>query len=448
MTVRRALSLILASYIALNLSYGLATPLWEAPDEPSHYLYAEYLASHASLPTPQPPLQGHFYQSGYATSLYEWYQPPLYYTLVAAPLALFNALYQRLMPVVFPSVNPRFPHESIALFVHEPQGLVERLLMPPGPRLARLLSTALGILTLLVTFKLAATISAGDNLVALAATGFVAFIPQFTAITAYITSDNLADLIAGLCLLVLFSVVTRPASRDNRLVTAAGLLVFLGFLTKLTLLFLFPFGCLCFIVRAASHRSAQQLFGDLARFSITAIGPSLLWLAWTPTAQTQLTYAIASLTPRPEYVSLQYVLNLWPLSHASFWGRFGWMNVATPDWVSYLLDIMALAGVLGVVRLWYRCPRASVHLRAQIPLLGVVCLLVLAGFIRFNLAAYQPQGRLLYAALPAFAILISLGLLHLSDRRRVLAAIAMIALPLILNIVSLVGSLMPAYSSG
>lgn len=75
----RALLLIVCAYAALALAYNLATPVGEAPDEPEHYAFVQYLRAEGRLPMAP------------ATNQDGWIQakhPPLYYavaTLVSLP---------------------------------------------------------------------------------------------------------------------------------------------------------------------------------------------------------------------------------------------------------------------------------------------------------------------------------------------------------------------------
>jgi uncharacterized membrane protein SirB2 len=71
---------------------------------------------------------------------------------------------------------------------------------------------------------------------------------------------------------------------------------------------------------------------------------------------------------------------------------------------------------------------------------------VAVGFVRFNLSIRQPQGRLLFAALPALVILIALGYRHFSGRRYALVGTSMVLFTFATNLVCLVGALLPAYA--
>ena len=73
----RMLSLIVLSFLALELAYDFATPAFEYPDEDYHFAYIRYLAAGHGLP-----VQGESPQRHAAEQ--EGSQPPLYYTLAAA----------------------------------------------------------------------------------------------------------------------------------------------------------------------------------------------------------------------------------------------------------------------------------------------------------------------------------------------------------------------------
>ena len=65
------LGAVLAAHVALGIWYGMAVPLWEAPDEPDHYQYAWFLATERRFPTEMMPLL--------CPDTDEAHQPPFYY---------------------------------------------------------------------------------------------------------------------------------------------------------------------------------------------------------------------------------------------------------------------------------------------------------------------------------------------------------------------------------
>lgn len=176
---RWVLPLLLAAYLALAAAYSLSTPPWEAPDEPSHYLYAEYIAEHGSLPPEAPPQRGHFWANGYVTSLYQWYQPPLFYALLAPQISLVNWLSPGTIPQAYPPVDPAFPREARNLFVPETDPIFDA----PGLRVGRWFSVSLGLCTLDIVYRAAMVASGDDRAVTLTAVGMMAFVPQYTLLS-------------------------------------------------------------------------------------------------------------------------------------------------------------------------------------------------------------------------------------------------------------------------
>jgi len=444
---RWLLVLILTAYVLLAVAYSLGTPPWEAPDEPSHYLYAEYLAIHGSLPPEAPPQRGNYWEGGYVTSLYEWYQPPLYYALVAPQIAFVNLLRPGTVPQAFPPVARGFP-EDVANVFARPDGSPNSPSASPGLRLARSFSIALGLGTLLVVYRMAMLASGGDQVTALTATGYMAFIPQYTFISGYVTNDNLALLMSTLCLLACLSLLKPSSERIMWRVAGTGVLMALALYTKLSLLFMVPLGLWCLLQRLVHHRSARQWLLESVVLAGAAILPFLLGLLVLPGMQEQMAYAYASLQAKPQFMSLDYLAGLWPQTHTSFWGRFGWMNIGTPTWIAVAMSVVTSVGLIGsLVLLVRRKQQIQIpSVRQSLVLFWATCGLVAIGFIRFNLSVRQPQGRLLFAALPALVILVALGYWHLAGKRYPAVGASIVLLTFVANLVCLFGALLPAYA--
>src|SRR5262249_32326297 len=149
--------------------------------------------------------------------------------------------------------------------------------------------------------------------------------------------------------------------------------------------------------------------------------------------------------PRAKYVSLDYVLGLWPLTLESFWGRFGWMNVRIAAWIAPVLNVLAAVGLASSAMLVVGSHSVSTTSRRVIVLMFCNCLLVLAAFVVYNFADTQPQGRYLYPGIAAFAVLVCGGLLHVGNRLRAVVGLGVVLTMFSINLVSLFGYLIPAY---
>ena len=126
----------------------------------------------------------------------------------------------------------------------------------------------------------------------------------------------------------------------------------------------------------------------------------------------------------------------------SFIGVFGWANVLMPKIVYRpYIAFFAVALVGATLGVWRR--------RVDWRLAGVLAIAVLGALavvVRINLQFTQPQGRYLLPGLPAFAVLIALGL------RSLPAALTRVASPVVVGIALLAGNLyalgaivLPAY---
>jgi hypothetical protein len=96
---------------------------------------------------------------------------------------------------------------------------------------------------------------------------------------------------------------------------------------------------------------------------------------------------------------------------ASYWGRFGWMNVAPPEWATWLYALVSAGTIAGVLI----ALRRGAGPRPIWPLLALPAL-ALAWVVAFAFTAglVAWQGRLIFAALPALALLIGAGVVQIA----------------------------------
>ena len=317
MTTRRTvavLALTLVAYTALAFGYATLTPIWQNPDEPAHYNYVAFIAATGGLPTLQPGdwdsallerlKNGRMlYTDSVASIRYEAWQPPLFY-LAAAPLF-------RLGPVDDPTV------------------IVFRL---------RALDIVLGALTLGMAYFVARELLPRENAVAvpLAMVG----IPMFTSVSAAISADPLANLLAAAVLLVLTrqfridlngSSAYKPSRADLRpagqsptpMDTAdtadtadesgrgarmllgakwaigAGVLIGLGLLTKLALGIFVPLALLTLFLRSSRPlRESALLLGAIALVVLPWMVHQVTTYGWTDPFATSRHAAVVLDQPR------------------------------------------------------------------------------------------------------------------------------------------------------
>jgi len=395
----------MAAYAVLALAYALLTPPWQTPDEPAHYNYAREIATSARLPVLQPgdydqDLLERLKASRFAGDpdmsriRYEAWQPPLYYAMGAVLLSLVPAA---------PSA---------------------------GVLALRLMSVVLGGLVLVVVFAIGREIFPQHALIALTATGFVAFIPQHLAMSAAANNDVLAELVLGLVMLM---AVRRLHGRaDGHYVVTAGVLLGLAYLTKVSTY-------IGVIILAAAEAGRWTLTGKYRlRHHVVAmvwvLGVSLLVGGWW-FVRNALTYgnldvlvfqrhaAVVLGQPRTQ-VSMEAVRHFLTMSFKSFWAVFGWMGVLVDARIYGLLALLSGVALVGLVLFVLDgVGGLSGRQRVALGLLATELALVAGMFLVYNLTYIQAQGRYLFPASAALGLFLALGLREMVGRPRLLAAL-------------------------
>ncbi len=425
------LALLLAVYVWLGVGYAFDTPAWENPDEHAHYNFVADLVRTGQLPVME---QGAWDQGllerltasqfnppeRLDTIRYEAWQPPLYYVLAVPAYVL-----------------PRTEAGRI--------------------RALRVFDVALGGMTVLVAYlaarevlvrrplAVAARISPSARpWLALAVPAALVGIPMFTAMSAAINNDALANLFgAALTAALLWTLSARPTFR---LATALGVLLALALLTKMTLaafVLLVPVSLLIAALRAPdrpalsdnsllkktrgaggsllakSHTYARPLtYAALSlAVALALMSPWLLRQAltygWTDLLAMRRHDAVVVDQPRAGGLTPDYLWHWSTVSFHSFWAQFGWMGVLVPDRLYWLWGIVTLLACAGLL-VWL--VRGTRHWREdplkwdpRPALLALICLGVLAVDLQHNLEFDQAQGRFVYPALLPISLFLVVG---------------------------------------
>jgi hypothetical protein len=387
---------VMVAFIALASLIAFRTPAYESADEPSHVQNIETLVS------------GHWYGMN---SKCEWtpygevnctgaeaHQAPLYYLILAG--------WQKVIGL---SVHPpyqgkaNYPGLPKEFFVHHTAADLRFLLW------LRLPNVIFGALTVLATF-FALRLIAKDPWTPVVAASIVAFLPRFIFLSAFVTNDNLVNLLGAILVFVTLKFVQAPTGWRMASVGAVlGLLV----TAKLSAL---PVAIVLvastWLVPGWKHRS--KLFGVGA---LTALGVSGWYLIQNtvrygdPLARAASARYLAQVGGLGTFAGLPYkignpftlvlvdvprrvVNTFW---YQSGWNQFHWMwpvNV-----IFWLVLATALAGLIcsGIDR-------------------GVVVILTaitVAGFMSVWIVATQTstyEARYAFVGLAAVAALAALGL--------------------------------------
>jgi hypothetical protein len=415
----------------LFVLWALAVPVFESPDEPSHWQYARYLHDRWELP---------HYRQGFD----EANSPPLYY-LAIAPFAIES----KLPPMVV---------------VNDVRGQIASLAPPRNfvnsdrdwtwyrPILAARLWTALlSMLTVWFVYRAAASLMPGSG--ALATAAMAAFLPQFSFRAATVSNDAAVTLFAAMLTMLCVHLLTRGFTWTRGTLAAVALaaaylskILAIGLALPLTLALLEAH-----VPRTGTMSAPDddRLLARLPRLVVLLVALAIV-LPWSvrnvmlygdPTAQNAMRTAVSHLITDRSLLSGYFLWHFPLVTFASFIGVFGWMNVLLPTWIYVAFGGFGLVAAAGVVRGW--------SLRAIDPrvvrMLVLLIVAALAMVVYINLMFTQPQGRYLLQALPAVALLTTLGLTHLpapfGSRLIVAAPVVM----LLFNVWCLAGVIVPAY---
>jgi 4-amino-4-deoxy-L-arabinose transferase-like glycosyltransferase len=371
------LAFTLAAYLALAIGYATSTPIWQNPDEPAHFTYITFVARTGGLPE----LKAGDWDSALLERLkngrlqlgdsvdairYEAWQPPLFY-LLAAPLV-------RIGPM------------------DDPAALVPRL---------RGFDVLLGALTLGVAY--AAGREVLNTRLAAAVPLAIVGIPMFTAVSAAISADALANLLSASIVLVLLRAL-RQRIEQPRWPLGMGVLIGLGLLTKLALAIFAPLALIVVLRRSANKLRDAVILLAASGLTLTPwLVHQVTTYGWADPLATSRHAAVVLDQPRFPGLSLDYVINFLTISFHSFWAQFGWMAVVAPDRLYWAYGLATLVAVAGLVLERRRLADPAYAL--LVAMLGAAVL----GYVGYNLSFEQPQGRYLFTALVPISVLLVVG---------------------------------------
>ena len=428
------LALILALYLLTAAAYSVINPLFESPDEVWHYEYVRWLVEGQGLPRPEDVGRAPWHQEGS--------QPPLYYLSAAGLTAL--------IPTDNAADAIRYnPHAAIG----QPDAFGNKNMMAHGQfdrwpwrgvvlaaHLARFFSILLGAVTVVSTYGAAYAIFAHKNVSALAAV-LVAFSPQFLFLSASINNDNLvtACCTAGLWLCLHLLQRRDPHAPPQMAAPTVSHLLLLGLLagaaalSKLSGLLLCGLVALTLIYIGWQRRTTwSSVLWHVGRWGLVSGGVALLvagwwfvrnwWLFGDPLALTAMFDILPRRPEPPTWAELQArAQGVW----RSYWAVFGWFNVVAAEWFYHIYTALSLVGLAGFLLArplnWLRTAHRQVSItRQRLP--AIMLLLIWIGVTLLSLWQWAqmryPQGRLLFPATGAFAIVLAVGLVSWLPRRR------------------------------
>jgi 4-amino-4-deoxy-L-arabinose transferase-like glycosyltransferase len=404
------LALIVLGFVAIGVLYALNTPPWQAPDEPAHYNYVAQVAKSGCCPVLAPgdwdqAALGDLVSAGFPPGAdvsrlqYEDHQPPLFYVIGSLAFTLSGG----------------------SLLV------------------LRLLSLAFGAGAVIASYVAVARVFPRLPQLALGAAAFVAFLPQFIAISASANNDSLAVLVVSMLAVVAMTYLGNPTWLDPQGAVqpydessrphAAALGGFTGvaFLTKLTIYL--PAAVIAGLAILLRWRIEKRSPGWLAQQIGWSAGMALAFgLPWWVRDVTVYGWpdivglgrhdAVVVGQPRTAELlsrvgTAEYVREYASTVYHSTLGQFGWMGVPMPPPFYLgigLFLIFALAGLIVLAARRRAGPGLCPPQRAALWILAGLMAATLFGLVDYNLTFVQFQGRYLFPMLIPLALGVAAGL--------------------------------------
>ncbi len=420
---RLPLALIFTAYLLVTLAYGVVNPLFEAPDEHWHYFTVQYVKDNRALPFVAEPYDLWLAQ--------EAAQPPLYYllgTAVILPIPTTNARDQVwLNPFFYAGDAARL--SNVNQVIHTPQGAFPWQGVALAAHLLRVMSTLMGLGTLVCIFGCGRLLWPEDVRPALLATAVTAFLPQFNFVHASISNDPLIILLASLALWQLlwlwFHAVTWPR------LLLLGITCGLAALTKNAglLLLVYAVGFLFLrAVKTSDFFKKSDVWTWLWQTAVFVVLPAVLMVGWLWVRNQQLYGDFTATEPFIRLAEGDRDYTLWQVLGEtgglvrSLFAVFGWFNLLAPTWVYVVWAGIVGTAVPGAVKTAVssrlkgktaeNAEGTEILQRSWFPgfLLFSWLILVYAGLILFMLRTPAAQGRLLFPAIVPLALALAFGL--------------------------------------
>jgi hypothetical protein len=422
---------------ALAVYYSLTVPIFEAPDELWHYLVVESLA-HRHFADPNSPARQ------------EATQPPLYYALGAAAWRLAPAPPTDSALALNPYFNPDPNGTTNKNLVYhgDPDEGFPFAGLPLTVHLIRLVSVGFGVLTVVGVHRLGRLVAPNQPLIAILASAFCALNPELAFTDGVISNDAaivatstwtlvfLAEWVLGVGCWVLGrgrepgpntqhpTPNTRARPRTELLLSLS---LGLALLSKAT-----AFGLAAVVGLALlwCAPAAEGRWQRLRRAVLVEAGALLLggwwyvrlWLLYhDPLGTAVRDVALGRHTP---FTLSEGVDDLGQLA-ITFFARFGWTNLAPPVGIPIALVVVTAVGLVAGILV---VGKASGRRRSVYAVLLGWLFLNLLLFYVWQLEIPGPQGRLIFPAVGALAILWATGLTAALGRLNQLTRVAALGL--------------------
>jgi len=406
------------AFVCLLLVYGLIAalfavriPAWQVPDEPAHYNYVRQVAQTGQLPVLEPSdWNANFSPPGpdkrdiaVENLTYEDHQPPLFYVSAVPVFQLTNGSLTAL----------------------------------------RLWSVFISLFSLVFAYLTLCTIFPDQAWIALAATAFMAFLPQRVHMMAGFNNDSLSEAMIALVVFLCVRMLMRSGELESGVRVSVGVLVGIGIATGVALwvkaqtYLLLPLIVIALLMALARGKlSAKALIG----VPVLALLIAMPW--WLRNINLYGDTDFLGLQRHDAVVAGQltsakhmaevgtggFIRELLQTTFQSFWGQFGWMSIPIDRRLYLVLLAFTALSALLFVGWWLKdggrktedggsaasAGKTSVlglpsSVSASLTLLACLALGAVLAFVWYNTKFVQFQGRYLYPGMIPIAFMFTAG---------------------------------------
>lgn len=418
-----ALAAIVAVFVVCACAFLVHVPAHEGPDEPGHFDYAFKYERTGERPWVPGTSDGERATLWHESSMA--HHPVLYYAVLA-----------NIGRVLHGGIAAPTPHFADGLAPHAlrhgsdeaaPRSNEVRAFL-----VLRGFSVVCGAVSLVLLWATVRRLAPDTPHAALFATGLLACLPQWQHSHAVLDNGALGTTLCFAALFVLARVWTISSAREEVAVgwpdaLALGLAIGAALATKLTALFLFAPAAVAAVrvVWRSEHRGAA-----LARCAVAlaiALACCLPFVLQNEARYGEAlargvhakAYEISTIAHLASQIGMElgearrlYLTQLFPQELGrSLVGVFGWNALVVPAHSLWGWSAAAILGLAGLV-LGRGTPWRAVVLAAPVFALG------LAQVVAYNLDFKQAQGRYLFPAIGALALVLGVGLAALAARSR------------------------------
>jgi len=367
---KKEISLILLIFIILTIFMSIIIPPFEAPDEPGHLEYINFLANNFRLPNQYKYFIGS-----------EGHQPPLYYFLLSIILRLIDS------------------NNQINLNINENNRDLLNF------HIIRIIQIIFSIITILFSYKILLLISDNNYYLANIGTFFIITLPQFVFISAVINNDNLANMLSTISIFHLFRMFKNYRNIKDYIYFS----IFLGFslITKLTSLFLFIPFLFIFLIKIFEEKNRITIFKYFSISIVIIFIISGWYFLYNKFIYGDFFSLKVQFDTLPFLVSKKTIFSNYFLNGIftktlfySFVGVFGWMNIWLPKYIINIYFYIFLFSIACYIII--KKYRNNIFVSISF----IIIISILVEIIFYNLKFSQPQGRFLFPAISNITFLI------------------------------------------